>query len=107
MNVPAGFFSIFFTSQAIVYISGGFGTFLKTTNSGVGFIDYNKKTENNLMTIYPNPIKDKFTINISEINIEFILLIYNLNGQQIITQNLTKPQTQIDISLLKNGVYLY
>jgi len=33
------------------------------------------------------------------------LTIYNLNGQQLITQPITEPQTVVDISGLPSGVY--
>jgi hypothetical protein len=54
---------------------------------------------------YPNPSSDFITIETSAIPTESQLSISNLNGQELITRQITQPKTQLDISSLPNGVY--
>ena len=55
--------------------------------------------------IYPCPAADLITIESITIATQSHLSIVNLNGQQLITRQITKPKTQIDISNLPSGVY--
>jgi hypothetical protein len=57
----------------------------------------------NLVSIYPNPASDELTI---ESPATGVLSILNLNGQQLLIQEITGPKTQLDISNLPFGVYL-
>ena len=54
------------------------------------------------LSIYPNPVTDKITI---ETPAKGILSILNLSGQELITRQITQPKATIDISSLPNGVY--
>ncbi|MDP1615314.1 MAG: T9SS type A sorting domain-containing protein [Methylococcales bacterium] len=71
----------------------------KTTNGGVGINDHHQTA--NTLTIYPNPTSIDITI---ETPTKGQLSIINPNGQQLITRQITEPQTQIDISNLPNGL---
>jgi hypothetical protein len=56
--------------------------------------------------IYPNPSSTQITIELPHTPQKNTLLtIYNLNGQQFITQPITEPQTLVDVSGLPSGVY--
>jgi hypothetical protein len=55
--------------------------------------------------IYPNPATDKITIEASSAHSQSQLSIMNLNGQELITRQITQPKTQLDISSLPSGVY--
>ena len=56
--------------------------------------------------IYPNPSSTQITIELPHTpQKNTSLTIYNLNGQQLITQKITEPQTVVDISGLPQGVY--
>jgi hypothetical protein len=57
------------------------------------------------ISIYPNPATDKITVEISGALKETNLAIVDMEGQQLITRQLTEPKTQIDISNLPSGVY--
>jgi hypothetical protein len=57
------------------------------------------------ISIYPNPAHDNITIETSFALSQVQLSISNLNGQQLITSQITLPKTQIDISNLPGGVY--
>jgi DNA-binding beta-propeller fold protein YncE len=61
--------------------------------------------QRSVLSIYPNPAIDKITIETSVIPAKSQLSITNLNGQQLITQQITESKMQIDISYLPNGVY--
>jgi hypothetical protein len=62
----------------------------------------NKKS---IFSVFPNPIKNKITIEILPIEKESILIICNINGQELIRQNLTQTETQLDINNLTSGIY--
>jgi len=56
--------------------------------------------------IFPNPSSTHITIELPQNPQKNTLLsIYNLNGQQLITQPITEPQTAVDVSGLPSGVY--
>ena len=57
------------------------------------------------VSIYPNPATDKIAIEISGNPKQSSLSIVNIEGQQLLTRQITEPQTQIDISNLPSGVY--
>ncbi len=57
------------------------------------------------ISIYPNPATDQITIETFPTTAKNLISILNLNGQQLITRQITEPMTQIDISTLPNGVY--
>jgi hypothetical protein len=60
----------------------------------------------NSLTIYPNPSSTQITIELPTTpQKNTILTIYNLNGQQFLSQHITEPQTLVDISGLTSGVY--
>ncbi|MFH1161452.1 MAG: T9SS type A sorting domain-containing protein [bacterium] len=63
-------------------------------------------TPGSLFSIYPNPAFTQITIETSAIPIDSKLSILNLNGQKLITRQITEPKTQLDISTLPNGVYI-
>lgn len=61
----------------------------------------------NGLLIYPNPAQSIVTIELpSSPTKNTTLSISNHNGQQLITQAITKPQTEIDISHLPVGIYI-
>jgi hypothetical protein len=57
--------------------------------------------------MYPNPTNSSITIELpTRPSKNTTLSISNTNGQQLITQPITKPQTEIDISHLPVGIYI-
>ena len=69
-----------------------------TGNTGIQQVDLAKAT------IYPNPAKQQFTVNTQSYEASQ-LNIYNLLGQKVITQTITQPVSNIDVSALANGIY--
>jgi hypothetical protein len=58
------------------------------------------------LLIYPNPSSTQITIELPHTQQKnTILTIYNLNGQQLITQKITEQKTVVDVSALPSGVY--
>jgi hypothetical protein len=57
------------------------------------------------LTLYPNPSTDQITIETSSTPTNSQLSIMNLNGQEILTCQITESKTTIDISTLPSGVY--
>ena len=57
------------------------------------------------MKIYPNPASDQIAIETSATPTNRTISISNLNGQQLITRQISEPKTVIDISTMPSGVY--
>ncbi len=56
--------------------------------------------------LYPNPAKNSLTIELSNAIQQLSFSIYNLEGQRVLTSNLSSETLQqIDISSLKSGLY--
>jgi len=59
------------------------------------------------ISIYPNPTHSSITIELPTQSFKnTFLTISNTNGQQLITQPIIEPQTEIDISYLPTGIYI-
>jgi len=95
-------YSVHFPSVDTGYAVGDSGTILKTTNGGlyVGLKDLSSKSNN--LKIYPNPSSTKVTI---ETTTKGQLFILNLNGEQLLVQEITGTKTQLDVSNLSSGIY--
>jgi uncharacterized delta-60 repeat protein len=57
------------------------------------------------ISLYPNPASNKITIETSFVEQNNSLTIVNIEGQQLITRQITESKTQIDISNLPSGIY--
>ncbi len=61
--------------------------------------------QQSMFSIYPNPVKERMTIETSVASQESQLSILNLNSQEVLTRQITEPKIEIDISNLPSGVY--
>jgi len=68
----------------------------------LGLYDTDNNTE---LLVYPNPARDNITVIIKEVD-NYKLTISNLQGKQIIEQELTSGQSLIDIANLAKGIYI-
>lgn len=60
------------------------------------------------VSLYPNPASGSLSINLGELPKETLQLeVFSVLGQRMLQQELTKAQTQIDISRLPPGMYLF
>lgn len=67
-------------------------------------IDDGIVVDNNDIKVYPNPVKDVLTISYEQ---EITRVsVYNLLGQEVITQSINANETSIDVSQLPVGAYL-
>jgi len=58
------------------------------------------------LNIYPNPSSTQITIELPTTpQKNTSLTIYNLNGQQCLTQPISEPQTIVNVSGLPSGIY--
>jgi hypothetical protein len=69
------------------------------------------KVESESLSIYPNPVLTHFTISlISDIKQDALLLLYNINGGVILTQNLQLTEGENHLTINRNnipeGIYL-
>lgn len=59
------------------------------------------------LNIYPNPVKNSFTLSFSETpDRQITLSIYDINGKLVSESTITNDQSQIDVSSFVPGVYL-
>ena len=69
-------------------------------------VSVNELVQNDELNIFPNPSSTQITIELPHNPKKNThLSIYNLNGQQLITQAITAPKTVVDVSALPSGVY--
>ncbi len=61
---------------------------------------------NNNIFVYPNPVKEKFTVKLNSLNNSEIVLT-NILGRVVLTQKLQENKNTVDVSKLSNGVYFY
>ena len=66
-----------------------------------------KQTDNNSASIriYPNPVKDKITIQTNQTGKECYLTLSNIIGQELIKQQIKDYKTELDINNLTKGIY--
>jgi hypothetical protein len=55
--------------------------------------------------VYPNPTSGIFTLELNEMRGNPILYLMNINGQNVLSKQITDKKTQINISDLPCGVY--
>ena len=60
-------------------------------------------TDKDIFRVYPDPASDNLTVEAPELSTMEIL---NIQGQKILQQSLQQGKTNIDISLIANGIYI-
>ena len=58
------------------------------------------------MNVYFNTEFTQITVELSQLDKNSILKIYNINGQELLRKEITEYQTQINTNNLTSGVYL-
>jgi hypothetical protein len=66
-------------------------------------------TDNSSINVFPNPASDKITIKVPESgqNVNMIISIFGITGQEQIIRPINNPVCEINISSLYPGVYFY
>ena len=65
----------------------------------------NNNELNKEISFFPNPAKDSFTFNYSNVKQGTQLTIYNLEGKAMLTKELLNVSSEVDVSTLNKGVY--
>lgn len=102
----AQFLSLAFSLSGVPYIA--YQNFAYADKASVMKYDYQdgiNDLQQAPLFLYPNPSFDEICIETSENQNHSELSIINLDGQQIITRQITEPKTQLDISSLPRVVY--
>ena len=61
-----------------------------------------------VVQVYPNPVNDVLNIKADKAaNESKRIEIHDVNGRMVISESFDTDQRQIDLSLLKSGVYFY
>jgi hypothetical protein len=70
------------------------------------FIELGRKaiTENNFK-IYPNPARTEFTIELSSDNLYFHFSIFDLNGKEVMRDEINQLRTTFSTANLNEGIY--
>jgi parallel beta-helix repeat protein len=67
----------------------------------------NEEVNSSVITIYPNPVSNIFTLNVNINSNEILTLnIYNVIGSLVKTEALKQNQQQINVGDLDNGIYI-
>lgn len=70
-------------------------------NLNAGYLKVESVNDQDL-TVYPNPVQNQLVINIAESHSDFLIELYNLEGQRILKSN----EKRIDFSKFTSGVYV-
>lgn len=62
-------------------------------------------TDNNVLTIYPNPANDFINVDLENVNDNITIQIVNALGEVVMTEKMETQQTSLNIHDLVNGVY--
>jgi hypothetical protein len=70
-------------------------------------VGVNPSVDNNSFRIYPNPSKDKITIEYNQIKVEQVQIkLYSMEGRVLMEKTLMSNKMQIDVSGFSKGVYI-
>ncbi len=69
-------------------------------------VSVNEVTQNNTIRIYPNPVKDKLTIDYNHDLEKGEIMIYDVLGQIVLKENILRNK-QINLGQFKSGLYTY
>jgi len=58
-----------------------------------------------IMTIYPNPAKEKIFVAVSNVNKNMKLQVYNAIGVLVMEQNNVQEETEVNTQHLRKGIY--
>jgi len=62
--------------------------------------------EKNVITVFPNPVKDILNLSVGECNSGITATIYSLTGEALLHKTMTTDKAQINVSGLSPGIYV-
>lgn len=66
----------------------------------------NKISNNNALSLYPNPVTDKLYLTANENEAIQQIIIYNVIGKQVLNSEMNANTKTINVSNLDNGIYI-
>jgi PKD repeat protein len=103
-NPPAIHYNTPGTYNVKLVVTSDFGsnTLTKTNYIHVGGVGINELNQN-IISVYPNPVKDMMTVQANS-NIKEIY-IYNMTGQLVLNQVVSSNKVNVTITGLSSGIY--
>ena len=97
-------FSIFLVATSP---NGCKSTYVMVNYIIVSLAGINEKSINDFISFYPNPATERITISYSQLNANSELQVYNILGQIVYEENITKGSTQLKLNIqnYKAGLY--
>lgn len=88
--------------------SGAITTFSMTANMTIGCSPLGVATTNkvNDVIVYPNPFNNRFTLQVTENNINSEFILFDMLGKTIIQKKISQISTTIDVNVT-SGMYFY
>ena len=82
------------------------GIWRRPLSDFAGFL--NITTLYSILSLYPNPATNSLNLNLSQLQKlqNATVSIYDIQGKQLLHQNISQTQTQIDISSFAKGIYI-
>ena len=87
-----------------VSISSTTGSNISPGGGNMPISTFRDTNNNQEFTIYPNPAKNKLNI-ISSLSNTTSLILYNLNGKEVLRKTISSSKETLDVSKLPNGMY--
>lgn len=65
-----------------------------------------QEKEDAVLNIFPNPATNKFTLQTNMVNDNYTLILSGVSGKVFLTEQIQKPETEINTGFLPAGVYV-
>jgi sugar lactone lactonase YvrE len=98
-HLPSG---IAVTNLGIVYVADNYNNRIRKITTNLATISNELE---NQMLFYPNPVKSNLQIALENFT-TFKIIIFDINGRILKTENIYENKKNIDLSNLKDGIYL-
>jgi|GEM_PF-679263 photosystem II stability/assembly factor-like uncharacterized protein len=98
--------SVCFTNQNVGYAVGDSGTIIAVNVTPVTGGINNQSIKSGNLKIYPNPTSDRIIVETTEMPAAGFLSVLNMNGVELIRQQVSAPKIVADVSCLPSGVYV-
>lgn len=85
-----------------VYVSADADTSHFSITQNTGFSGISGKQE---LLVFPNPVQSTITVTLSEYQEDYMLHLYSVTGQEMITRKMDSSNLTIDMTELENGIY--
>ena len=63
-------------------------------------------TDNGKMSLFPNPASKSINVSLADINDKTVIKVYNIMGNLVMRQQVTRSNTELNVAKLPSGVYM-